>query len=327
MDFLSIGGTVVDTFIKLKDANVHCDVDQENCTISMRFADKIPFEFSKVVPAVGNSANAAVSAARLGLKTGYVTGLGNDRGGNDCLEVFKREGVSTEYVSVLDGAETPDNYVLWYEKDRTILVKYADFGYDLPTPLPKTRALYISSIGEKNLDIHDKIADWLEAAPEVMLAFQPATFQMKAGVERLKRIYARTDVFICNKEEYQRILASTEEDPRKLMEAMRELGPKIVFLTDGPGGAYALSDDGAWKIGLYPDGENAYERTGAGDAFASTAVAALLLGKSVPEALAWGPVNSASVVQKIGAQEGLLTRDALLANLANAPEDYKPLPL
>ena len=316
MDFLSIGGTVVDTFIKLKDASVHCDVDKENCTISMRFADKIPFEFSKVVPAVGNSANAAVSAARLGLKTGYITGLGNDRGGNDCLEVFKREGVSTEYVSVLDGVETPDNYVLWYEQDRTILVKYADFGYDLPTPLPATRALYISSIGEKNLDVHDKIADWLETAPEVMLAFQPATFQMKAGVERLKRVYARTDVFICNKEEYQRILGSAEEDPKKLMEAMRKLGPKVAFLTDGPNGAYALSDDRAWKIGLYPDGENAYERTGAGDAFMGALLLRLAEGDDLLTVARFAAGVGAFAASRPGAQASYPTPDALRTFLA-----------
>ena len=324
MDFLAIGGTVIDTFIRLKDAEVHCNLDHEDCTISMRYGDKIPFEFAKVVPAVGNSANAAVSAARLGLSSALITGLGKDRGGEDCLAAFTREGVSTEFISVKEGEETMNNYVLWYGPDRTILVKYSDFGYELPNPFPTPRALYISSIGEANIGVHDALADWLEAHPETMLAFQPATFQMKAGMERLKRVYARTDVFICNKEEYQRILETKEEDPKKLMQMMRSKGPKICFLTDGPLGAHALSDDGAWKIGLYPDGKNAYERTGAGDAFASTAVAALLLGKSVPEALAWGPVNSAFVVQKVGAQEGLLSRDALLSYLEKAPADYRP---
>ena len=65
-----------------------------------------------------------------------------------------------------------------------------------------------------------------------------------------------------------------------------------------------------------------FERTGAGDAFASTAVVALLSGKSVPEALAWGPVNSMSVVQDIGAQRGLLKRDVLEKYLADAPAGY-----
>jgi sugar/nucleoside kinase (ribokinase family) len=323
MDFLSIGGTVVDTFIRLTDAEVHCDDHNENCMLSMRFPDKIPFESATVVPAVGNSSNAAVSAARLGLSAGLITGLGKDRSGEDCVAVFKREGVSTDYITVKEGAETMNNYVLWYGPDRTILVKYSDFGYELPNPFPQTRALYLSSIGEANFGIHDVLADWLAASPETWLVFQPATFHIKAGMERLARIYGRTNIFIANREEYQHILDTKEEDPKKLMELMRSHGPKIAFLTDGPDGAYAMSEEGAWKIGLYPDPRPAFERTGAGDAFASTVTAALLLGKSVPEALTWGPINSMSVVQKIGAQEGLLSRDALLKYLADAPGTYK----
>jgi sugar/nucleoside kinase (ribokinase family) len=127
-------------------------------------------------------------------------------------------------------------------------------------------------------------------------------------------------VFIANKEEYQRILNTPEESEKKLMEMMREHGPKVAFLTDGQRGAYALSDEGAWKIGVFPDGLAPYDRTGAGDAFASTASSALLLGNPLPEALRWGAANSASVVQKIGAQEGLLTGDALKTVLAKAAD-------
>ena len=55
----------------------------------------------------------------------------------------------------------------------------------------------------------------------------------------------------------------------------------------------------------------------------STITAALAQGKSLDEALLWGPINSASVVKHIGAQKGLLSREALEEMLANAPEDYK----
>jgi sugar/nucleoside kinase (ribokinase family) len=161
------------------------------------------------------------------------------------------------------------------------------------------------------MHLHAPIADWLEKNPSILLAFQPGTFQIRAGLETLARIYARADVFLANKEEYQKILNTPEEDEKNLMAMMRTHGPKICFLTDG-----------VWKIGVYQGGEDAYERTGAGDAFSATAVAALLLGKSVPEALTWGPINSAFVVQKIGAQEGLLTRTVLEECLAKAPADY-----
>jgi ribokinase len=73
---------------------------------------------------------------------------------------------------------------------------------------------------------------------------------------------------------------------------------------------------------MYPDPADPVDRTGAGDAFASTFTSAIALGLSPEEALAWGPINSMSVVQYIGAQAGLLTRAQLEAFLKNRPAEY-----
>ncbi|MFZ2049221.1 MAG: hypothetical protein WAV25_02925, partial [Minisyncoccia bacterium] len=56
----------------------------------------------------------------------------------------------------------------------------------------------------------------------------------------------------------------------------------------------------------------------------STVASAIALGNDLPTALMWGATNSMSVVQKIGAQEGLLTKEALESFLQNAPSDFKP---
>ena len=64
------------------------------------------------------------------------------------------------------------------------------------------------------------------------------------------------------------------------------------------------------------------ERTGAGDAFSSAFTAAIALGQSVEEALRWGPANSMSVVQQVGARAGLLKREELEKLLKEAPPEY-----
>lgn len=74
---------------------------------------------------------------------------------------------------------------------------------------------------------------------------------------------------------------------------------------------------------MYPDPADPVDRTGAGDAFASTFTAAIALGFTPAEALAWGPINSMSVVQYIGAQKGLLSRAQLEEFLKNRPAEYK----
>ena len=67
IDILAIGDTTTDAFIRLQEAHVSCKINTNDCEICMPFGDKIPFEYVKVVKAVGNAANAAVSGARLGL--------------------------------------------------------------------------------------------------------------------------------------------------------------------------------------------------------------------------------------------------------------------
>ena len=142
------------------------------------------------------------------------------------------------------------------------------------------------------------------------------------GKETLAPLYARTELVACNKEEAERILEIGETDIRELLQKMHALGPKIMLITDGTNGAYASDGEHVFKVPMYPDPKPPYDRTGAGDASTSSVVAALALGKPLQEALLWGPVNSMSVVQYVGAQEGLLTRDALETYLANAPAEY-----
>ena len=322
MDFIAIGDTTVDEFIRLEEAQVNCDANRENCTISMKWGDKIPYEFSVLVPAVGNAANAAVAAARLGLSSGFVSNVGNDRFGEEVLAALKKEGVDTAHVAVNDGVPTNHHYVLWYGAERTILIRHETYPYLIPEGFAAPKWIYLSSVGENSEAFHTELAAWLAAHPETKLAFQPGTFQMKLGKEKLAALYAATEVVAVNKEEAERILEVGETDARTLLERMHALGPKTVIITDGPNGAYASDGKEMFRVPMYPDPKEPVDRTGAGDAMTSTVVAALALGKPLNDALLWGPVNSMSVVQEIGAQKGLLSREALERHLREAPEAY-----
>lgn len=322
IDFLAIGDVVTDAFIRLKDAEVHCDIDEHNCKLCVRFGDKIPYESVEEVRAVGNSANAAVSAARLGLKSALMAHVGNDTHGHGCIEELQKNNVLTTYVGIHDGIPTNYHYVLWYDVERTILVKHAHFPTSFPMDMIPPKMIYLSSLGEGTEAYHQEIASYVMAHPEVQLVFQPGTFQMKMGTDALKDIYAHTSIFFCNVEEAQRILKTEEKEIKALAQGLHALGPKVVFITDGIKGAYASDGTQLWFMPVYP--QEPFERTGAGDAFASTVTSALLLGKTLDEALMWGPINSMSVVQQVGAQKGLLTREALEDYLKKAPADYQP---
>lgn len=327
MDFIAIGDTAVDEFIKLEEARVNCDIDNQDCTISMKWGDKIPYEFSVLVPGVGNAANAAVAAARLGLSSGFISNVGNDRYGDETIASFTKEGVDTKYVAVNAGMPTNHHYVLWYEAERTILIRHEAYPYIIPKEFVPPRWIYLSSAGSRSEAFHGELATWLAAHPETKLAFQPGTFQISMGKEKLAALYAVTELVACNKEEAERILGLGETDIKELLEKMRTLGPKIALITDGPNGAYSYDGTEMLKVGMYPDPKPPVDRTGAGDATTSTVVVALALGKSLSEALLWGPVNSMSVVQEVGAQKGLLARTMLEKYLAEAPSTYVVTPL
>lgn len=324
-DFIAIGDTVTDAFIHLKDTSAHVEISHEEREICMRFGDKIPYDEVYVVPGVGNSANAAVSASRLGLKTAFVSNIGDDEQGKEILDVMRYEGIATDFIKEHAGMKTNYHYVLWYHDDRTILIKHQPYEYALPD-IGTPRWMYLSSLGDQSLAFHQALEQYLVQNPDVKLAFQPGTFQMKMGTDVLGGIYRRADIFFCNRDEAARILhlEVDHHDIKSLLQQVRELGPKIVCITDGPDGAYAYDGSKAWFMRTYPDPKPPLSRTGAGDAFSSTVTVALALGKDLPEALRWGPVNSMSVVQQIGARAGLLTRDKLEEYLAAAPADYQP---
>lgn len=323
-DFIAIGDIVTDAFIRLKEAKVHCDVRHERCEICMRFGDKIPYEDVYVIPAVGNSSNAAVSASRLGLRSALVSNLGDDYFGKECLDALTKEKVATDFVAVHKGEKTNYHYVLWYEDDRTILIKHEKYPYALPA-IGDPKWIYLSSLGEESGPFHGDIEEYLAAHPKIKLAFQPGTFQIKAGKEKLAGLYKRSEVFFCNKEEARRILGLKEESNIKvLLKGIQSLGPKITVITDGKEGAYATEKGTMWFMPPYPDPKPPLERTGAGDAFSSTFAVALALGLDVKEALRWAPINSMSVVQNVGAREGLLGRKELESFLARAPKAYFP---
>lgn len=320
IDFLAIGDMATDAFIKIHQVDMHSNVDVKDNKLCFDFGSKVPYDSVDVVVATGNSANAVISAERLGLKSAIFTYIGDDQNGKDCLEELQKNNVDTEFVHIEKDKSTNYHFVLWYGVDRTILVRHESFNYKFED-VGKPKWIYLSSVGDSAISFHNQIADFIEKNPEIKLAFQPGTFQIKTGKETLSRIYQNSEIFFCNVEEAQTILSSDSRDLPSLLKAVAMLGPKKVVITDGISGAYAYDGTTIWFIPSYP-GEP-FERTGAGDAFASTIVSALAHGKPFEEALLWGPINSMSVVKYTGALKGLLTETQLQEYMNKAPESYK----
>jgi len=325
-DVLSIGDIVTDAFIKLEEDQAVTYENDQGKWLAMQFGTKLPFDHAEVIEGVGNAANAAVSFARLGLNSALAANVGDDGFGRDMISALHKNEVDTRFVRVNPNKPSHYHYVLWYREERTILVNSIEYDYHWQPPKPSEmpKWVYFSSVGKYALEYHDQVADWLDSEPEVKLAFQPGTFQMGIGTERLKRLYARSDLLVLNREEAVTVGGGDHEDIHDLFNKLHELGPKIVVITDGPNGAYVSDGQNRFQMPLYPDPAPPVDRTGAGDSFASTFVAAIIKGNTIEGALQWAPINSMSVVQKVGAQEGLLSEKELEAFLQNSPDWYRP---
>ena len=232
-----------------------------------------------------------------------------------------KDGVNIDNIKIVPGMESNYHYVLWYQNERTILVKHTEFPYSFSEETPEAKWVYLSSLASNSEEYHKQIYEYLKKYPDTKFIFQPGTFQIKLGTEILRYIYERTDILSLNLSEAKRILNTEESDKIKLMSSLRSLGPKCIVMTDGLNGAYADDGENVYFVPVYST--HSVESTGAGDSFNSAFISALILGKNLQEALLWGPINSMSVVSQVGAQKGLLNREKLEEYLVNAPEDYK----
>lgn len=321
---LSIGDIFSDAFIALDEDVVRVEVDEKGeKRMSLPLGSKPPYKDVEIVKGVGPAPNAAVAVARLGVKSGLMAYLGNDQVGQEAIEYLHTEKILTDTMSVQDGLKTSYYFVLRVGAERTILVKNEKFNYQWVEPTEEPDWIYLALLSEDSWQLHEDLLAYLEAHPNVKLAFQPGTFHFKWGIEKLAGIYRRSHIIVVNREEAVDITGRSYDSIHDLAYGLHDLGPEKVVITDGPNGSYASYDFKLVTIPNYPDVGPPVDRTGAGDAFASTIVAALASGESMDTALTWAPINSANVVQEIGAQAGLLRRSDIEIRLAEAPEWYR----
>jgi len=321
---LAIGDIFTDAFIQLDEGSTKVIKEADGKEwLALPYGQKPHYERVDIIRSVGPSPNAAVSSARLGLNVSLMAWVGDDPAGREAIDHLVSEAIDVTEMKKESGKLTSYWYVLRYKADRTMLVKSEKYDYKFVAPQNEPDWIYLSYIGEDSWQLHEELVEYLEQHPNIKLAFQPGTFHFEWGVDKLRRVYGRSHIVVMNREEAVQVTGAPYESLQDLTKALHELGPQIVVITDGPNGSYASYDYKLVTIPNYPDPAPPLDRTGAGDAFASTIVAALALGESMDTALTWAPINSMNVVQKLGAQAGLLKKAEIAEYLKSAPEEYK----
>lgn len=322
---LCIGDIFTDAFIKLSPNMAHVDKDDRGMQwLSIPFGGRPPYEEVEIVQSVGPAPNAAVSCARLGLRASLMSWLGDDKSGMDSLAYLSQQKVGTSLVVQKKNSKSNYYYVLRLGAERTILTKDEDYGYKWEQPAEVPDWIYLASISGESWELHEDLLAYLNEHESIKFVIQPGTFHFEWGPKKMAKLYKRAQLVILNREEAIMVTGETKITTHALAVALHALGPRYVVITDGPNGSYAYYDGKLFKMPNYPDPAPPYDRTGAGDAFASTVVAALALGNSFETALLWAPINSMSVVQKLGAQAGLLQVKDIEQHINQAPRWYEP---
>ncbi len=310
LKLLSVGDASMDIYITPSESESLSQMDDKQSFICFAFGEKIPVK-SAELSVGGNAANNAVGATRLGVKTGLVLTLGDDTFGNQIQEKLNAESVDTTYVIKQPGISSNFSVIVNYSGERTIFTYNVPKSYEYPVNLPITPWMYLTSMGDTFKPFYNHITDFLRTNTTVKLAFNPGSRQIKAGVNEILDILKLTEVLFVNREEAEKLtnFGQSLGREKEILQALSNLGVKIPIITDGVKGSFAFDGKKFIKSGVLP--VDAYERTGAGDAFGSGTLSGIIKGKTLEEALLWGTSNSASVIGYTGPQRGLIKENEM----------------
>lgn len=331
-DIITIGHSTIDIIAKIPDAHLHCRKDEKTCELCFSYGQKLLAD--SIDECIGgNAPNVAIGLKRLGFETGVISNLGQDEKGLKIRQILQKEGVDDSHLKNDSFNPTDVSLVLSYQAERTILAHHSPFVYLMPHNLKPPQWIYLTSLGKNFHKLYDGLRDYLIENGNVKLALNPGLQELNWGAQGSRGILERSNVLILNKEEAE-ILAKVSKiaikaldlgyeqngtsSVRWLLEGLKGLGPKIVVITDAKNGAFSFDGNNFLKIKPFP--ADLVEMTGAGDAFSSGLLAAMIGDSDMSEALRWGSAEAASVIGKIGSTAGLLNKKEL-QNLLNSQKE------
>ena len=259
----------------------------------------------------GGAANAATTFARQELKTGALIRVGADAFGDAIVDHLRHERITPFAVRDTHVGTGYSTILLTPGGERTILVyRGASEGLaknEVPFRKLSARWAYVAP-GTTPFPVMREILASLKARG-TKLAFNPSKSYLSLGDMKTKELFGMLDVVIMNREEASYLTGVAYKNERGLFKKLDQLTPGVAVMTDGPNVALVSDGKYLYKAGIFKE-KKLVDRTGAGDAFGSGFVAGLLQKNDITYALRLAAANATSVVESVGAEEGILTKRA-----------------
>jgi len=252
----------------------------------------------------GSAANTAAGLARLGLKTGYIGKVSEDREGKLLLESFEKEGVDTSGIVV--SREGRSGVVIGFVNGEGERALYVDPGVNDTINFEEIDLEYAGSaeflhltsfVGEKPFKAQKRLVQTLS---NIQVSLDPGELYARRGLETLKPLLRRTFVFLLNRNE-MRLL--TGKDYREGSKSLLDIGIGVVVVKLGKMGCYVT--DGKETHLVEPSKVKVKDTTGAGDAFCAGFLYGLIKNKDLYECGRLGNFVASRCIMEMGAREGL----------------------
>lgn len=248
----------------------------------------------------GKGANQAVAMARLGAEVAMFGCVGNDSNGAAMLENFKKQGVKTEHIQVLDDIPTGTAIITVGENDNTIIV--------VPGANSKVDIPYVKTIEEelKHYDMvvlqHeiplDTVAYVIDYCHEnhipVILNPAPAAAVPMETIEKV--------TYLTPNEHEAALIFGADKTPEELLKKY----PEKLIITQGSKGVSVALKSG--EVLCVPARKTkVLDTTGAGDTLNGAFSVQIAAGKTIPEALRYANIAAGISTERLGAQSGMPT--------------------
>ena len=273
--------------------------------------------------AAGGAFNVAAATSRLGLRVAFVGLLGSDTWSRFVLEQFAAEGVSTEYIRVLDRALPSVSVALNVDEDRGFVTHEAE-AEALEATMAEQVVSALAAIDARHVHVH--LAPWLARVAE---AARSAGMSLSAdawGWEPWLRSPAIGDVLhladLLLVNEAEALCLTGADDARSAAALLNETAPHVV-VKRGPQGALAAIDGRFYEATT--DCLAVLDATGAGDCFNAGYLYGWRRGLSPKACLVLGNLCGGCGVRAVGGYQGSPTEAELIALAAALGVALEPL--
>jgi len=310
-DVITIGSAVRDVFARTRDIKTVKDkrfaVGEAGC-----FSLGSKLNLDEVNFSVGGGAiNTAVTFANQGFRVAVITQVGTDPEGQHIREKSAVHGIHCDFFSEDKDHATSFSFILSLPDGSRTVFRYKGASWHLaessiPWTQLKAKWLYVNHMAGES---HKVLPRLLKTAKEngIRIAWNPGSTQFGKKKE-LRQLMNYADVFIVNQEEGSLITGIPYQKKKAIFKKLDDLVHGLVIMTKGKEGVEVSDGKTLWSAGVLPV-TKIVDRTGAGDAFGSGFVAALIKKPGdIEHAIQFASANATGVLTQWGATNGLLKK-------------------